>query len=153
MKNLEEKINEAITNDLPNQIGKALKQKLEEAERNDEMIRNQDVLLKDNKNKISQLNEVINEYKKLDERNLKLDERELSILEMVQNSKVSELEYKLASEKEKTEFSKSVALGLVRNIEYRKDVFNSKTTPTIDQYGSTQHLSTTDNNNETTKAE
>ena len=51
------------------------------------------------------------------EKTLELNERQFE---------VNSLKYKLAAEKDKTEFSKNVALGLVRNTEYRKTIFDTE---------------------------
>ena len=54
--------------------------------------------------------------------------------------KVIELEIKLSNEQEKSIFVKNVALGLVRNIEYRKSIFDSESSqvPVSDQYGNSR---------------
>jgi len=89
-------IQEAIKKSLPNQVGEALKQRLEQADKDAKELKAQKDLnlhLQDlNENQYSQ----INGYKKLDERNSKLEAREKVCEEQELNLKLTIAELKLA---------------------------------------------------------
>lgn len=123
---MEKDIEEIIQKNLPAQVGTVLKNRLEQAEKDAEEVKQQKAYLEERSKEIQAFRVLIEDYKKFDERNLKLEEREKMVTEVERNLKIRELEFQLISEKEKTEFSKSVALGLVRNIEYRKNIFDSE---------------------------
>jgi len=69
---------------------------------------------------------VIKKYRQNDTRNALLEEREKKLIEAERNLKIATLEFKLGSERDKTQFSKDIALGLVRNTEYRKHIYDSE---------------------------
>lgn len=124
--NTELEIQEIIKKNLPQQVGEVLKLRLEQAEKDAKKV----IELE---NKISQLEKTVNEkqselssYKLLDERNSKLNEREELLNKKQHDLDLDILQHKLESEKDKSEFAKSVALGLVRNTEFRKSVFDSE---------------------------
>lgn len=124
--NTELEIQEIIKKNLPQQVGDVLKIRLEQAEKDAKKVLELE-------SKVFQLEKTLNEkqselsaYKLLDERNSKLDERE-SFLDKIQHDLDLEiLQQKYENEKDKSEFAKSVVLGLVRNIEYRKSIFDSE---------------------------
>ena len=122
-------IQEAIKKSLPNQVGEALKERLAQADRDAKEVK----LLNDKINDWIKLREedkkTIEAYRKFEERNSKLEEREKAVAEQERNLKLQTLEYQLNSEKEKTQFSKEVVMGLVRNTEYRTTVFSSDHKP------------------------
>ena len=71
------------------------------------------------------------ERKDFEEREKELQEKEIKF-------EVETLKYQLSAEKDKTETIQSIALGLVRNTEYRKTIFDSENpggTPVIDGQG------------------
>ena len=72
------------------------------------------------------LQNTLNEYRVFDERNASLDDREKDLDAKEYNLKLTVLQGELDSEKEKSSFAKSIALGLVRNAEYRKHVFDNE---------------------------
>lgn len=124
---LELKLQNAIKESLPQQVGEELKKVLEKAKKDEEdlkIARNSIICLEAD---VKSLKTEIEKYQKFDNRNAVLDAREKEINEKERSLKIEELEYKLNSEKEKTEFTKGVALGLVRNTEYRKTIFDSET--------------------------
>lgn len=82
-----------------------------------------------------------------------LKAREEKLKEDTNNLKIKELEYQLAAEKEKTNFSKEVALGLVRNTVYRNNLMGNKTEVYSDQYGSRMQQNLPNSSMETTQAE
>ena len=96
--------------------------------------------VKEQEKKISELNELniqlsndLSKHKSFTEREEKLqqaqdalDAREQTVKELEIKQQVSQLTYELQAEKDKTTFAQSVALGLVRNTEYRKNVFDGE---------------------------
>ncbi len=123
---MEKEINDIIKKNLPAEVGSILKQRLEQAETDAETVESQKRQLKENSARFSDLNEQILAYQKLDERNSKLEERERAVENKERSLEIETLKYQLASEKDKTDFSHKVALGLVRNVEYRKNIFDSE---------------------------
>jgi hypothetical protein len=124
--NLNKEILEAINKDLPNQLGSVLKEKLNENE----------TLMSENKNLIKELdglNKALKEYEalgrkeeSLDKRELILNQKEEELKELKRNIEIEKLTYQLNNEKDKVQFTKDVALGLVRNSEFRKTINNNR---------------------------
>ncbi|OGB84453.1 hypothetical protein A3F66_07030 [candidate division TM6 bacterium RIFCSPHIGHO2_12_FULL_32_22] len=148
-------INELIKKSLPQQVGEQLRIRLEQADKDTLKVKQQEESLQNKNKTITELEKTISEYKKFDERNSKLEEREKKICEDELNFRVKILEYQLASEIDKTQFSKEVALGLVRNTEFKKSIFDSETMqPFLDNNGNWQYPSPTSKSHiETKKAE
>lgn len=115
-----------IEKNLPAQVGDVLKKRLEQADVDASNLKRANETLDANGKTITSLNAQIAEYKKFDERNAAISAREIAVTESERNLKVKELEFQLASEKDKTGFAKEVALGLVRNTEYRKTIFDNE---------------------------
>lgn len=83
------------------------------------------------------LSEDLSKHKSFTEREEKLqqaqdalDAREKTLVIAENNQKVAQLTYELQAEKDKTAFTEKVALGLVRNTEYRKTIFDGEFTHT-----------------------
>lgn len=150
---MEKEFEEIIKKNLPAQVGEVLKTRLEQADRDATQVKQQEELLK--KKDLANLNlqQRIDEYVAYDVRNASLDGREKIIQEKERNLEIETLKFQLSAEKEKTDFSKQVALGLVRNMEYRKTVFDNESKPYQDQHGYTQYGNTTKNLDEKKSAE
>lgn len=123
---MNDEINEIIKKNLPAQVGDVLKQRLEQAEVDAVKVQEltakvaeRDAIIKDQKDKLSK-------YATFDEISSGLTAREEALKISETNFKVSVLEYQLQSEKDKTDFAKNVALGLVRNTEYRRTLSDNK---------------------------
>ncbi len=123
---LNQEIQEAIKKSLPSQVGEELNKLIEQGKRDAEEVKMLNTACENSRKIIDELNGKITEYQKFDERNSKLTEREQAVSESEIKLKIETLTYQLAAEKEKTEFSKNVALGLVRNTSYRKQIFDSE---------------------------
>lgn len=150
---LNKKIEDAIKESMPSKVGDELKKLLEQG-KNDAAkvihLTNQNI---DLSRTIDLLNTKINEYAKLDERNSALEARENKVIEDEREIKLKTLQYQLDAEKEKTQFSKEVALGLVRNTEYRRKLYDNTTEPDgKDQYGNVMYTNKTQNSEETNQA-
>lgn len=119
-------INKAIEKDLPNQVGENLRKILEQGKQDaDKVIQ----LTRVNQNQLETIGRheaTIKEYQKFDSRNAELEAREKAVKDKETQQKIDELTYQLAAEKDKTTFSQNVAMGLVRNTEYRKSIFDSE---------------------------
>lgn len=137
----EQEFQEVIKKNLPAQVGDVLKARLEQADRDANTIKTQDERIKELNQQVMKANELIENYKQFDKRNEALDGREKGLKEKEIIFEIEVLKYQLLAEKDKTEFSKNIALGLVRNTEYRKTIFDSETSgqPITDGQGYTHY--------------
>lgn len=122
---LMEEIQDAIKKNLSSQVGEELKKVLEKGKADAAKVKHLTDQSIDLNRTINTLNEKLTEYAKLDERNSTIEAREKKVIEDERDIKFKTLEYQLGSEKEKTLFAKDVALGLVRNTEYRKSTYET----------------------------
>lgn len=150
---MEIEIKTIIEKHLPSQVGDVLKKTLEQAEKDAIKVNQQEQSLINKNHTITELEKEIAKYQKFDERNATLEAREKTVSDGERNLKISTLEFQIQCEREKAEFSKQVALGLVRNTEYRKNIFDNQNTPYTDKYGNTNYSNVTKNLDETNKAE
>lgn len=150
---METEIKAIIEKNLPAQVGEVLKQRLDQAEKDSARVKHLEQLLADKNHIITANEKLLNEYRQNDERNKNLNAREKEIEGRELKFQTDNLAYQLACEKEKTQFTKEVALGLVRNTEYRRNLYDSKSEPYTDQYGQTQYSNKTQNSEEIKKAE
>lgn len=150
---MEAEIKAIIEKNLPEQVGDLLKQRLEQAETDAGIVKLQNEKLINKNATIAELENQISVYKKMDERNSLLEAREKLVNDSERGLKIATLEFQLLAEKEKTEFSKNVAMGLVRNTEYKRTLFDSQSEPCKDQYGNTSYVNKTQNSNENKSAE
>jgi DNA repair exonuclease SbcCD ATPase subunit len=143
-----------IEKNLPAQVGDVLKKRLDQANNDASKVKQLEEQLGNRNQHVTKLEAQIADYKKFDERNSAIEAREKACDTYERDLKVKTLEYQLQSEREKTQFSKEVALGLVRNTEYTKKVFDTRSGPDgIDQYGNQRYATHTVNVEETKKAE
>lgn len=150
---MENEFKAIIEKNLPAQVGDVLKKRLEQAELDAIKVERQIKQLEEKIKTIDDLQDQIRAYMAFDERNSKLEAREKAVDEQERSLKIKTLEYQLESEKGKTEFTKSVALGLVRNTEYKRSLFDSKDSPAgVDQFGTVRYANATQNSNETNTA-
>jgi hypothetical protein len=123
---MKEEIQEIIEKNLPKQVGETLKLRLEKADRDEESVKDLTTVNKLYEGEIEHLKERIVDYEKFDSRNMKLDSREKELNDKERNLKITELTYQLDSEKAKSLHSDAIAMGLVRNTTYRKNVFDNE---------------------------
>lgn len=141
---MEQEIQEIIKKNLPAQVGEILQKRLEQAESDYRSLQNLKEKMLSLDEQIIRLNEEISKYKAFDSRNSLLEIREKLVSEQERNLKIETLEFQLQAEKEKTQFSKDVALGLVRNTEYKRSFMDNKTVPEgMDQYGNQRYATHT----------
>lgn len=146
---MELEIKAIIEKNLPAHVGEVLRTKLEQADKDAKRVTILENELKQEKSQVEFLQKEIRTYKAFDERNASLDNREKEVESKERELKINTLEYQLNAEKDKTKFSQDVALGFVRNSEYRRTLFDNVSEPYRDQYGNTQYQSKSQNSEET----
>jgi hypothetical protein len=124
---MKQEIQEIIEKNLPKQVGETLRKRLEEADKNEQLIKDLTVHNLEQGDEIIRLKKVVVNYEQLDDRNTQLDTREKELNDKERNLKIAELTYMLDSEKAKSLHSDAIAMGLVRNTTYRKNVFDNET--------------------------
>lgn len=123
---LNKELQELYEKHLPNQIGIALKNKLEQGEKDaTELSLLKQSYEKLRKEKLSLDNE-LKQHKSIDEKLAEIETKSKEVEEREKKIGIDELKYQLAAEKEKTQFTRDIAMGLVRNVEYRKNIFDSE---------------------------
>lgn len=142
-----------IEKDMPAQIGKTLRGMLEQAELDAETVKKQADQIEKLKRTIESDGKTIRAYHAFDERNEKLNERQFILDQKERQLEIDMLKYQLAAEKDKVKFSQELAMGLVRNIEYRESLYDNKIAPYTDQHGCQQYANTTVNAEKTKKAQ
>lgn len=113
-----------IEKNLPAQVGDLLKVRLEQAEKDVRKLKEQEEELQMKTTQVLELTKQLEEYSEADKRNATLELREKAVIDAERNLKITILEAQLAAEIDKTKFSKEVALGLVRNSQFRKTIFD-----------------------------
>ncbi len=150
---LEQEFKEIIKKNLPAHVGDVLKERLAQAEQDKKDLESYKEKDRVSMEMIQSLNIYLNSYKEFDIRNALLETREKEITNRETLQRIAELEYQILAEKEKTEFTKSVALGLVRNTSYRKNIFDTENPggmPIVDGQGYAHYpMSTSKHYNET----
>jgi hypothetical protein len=145
---LEKEIADSIKKNLPQQVGDVLKQRLEQADKDAKKAEElSDKLIERNK-EVEELEATIRDYKQFDLRNGLLDSREKELITERNSLELEKLKYQLQAEKDKTQFSQNLAMGLVRNIEYRKNILDSESSgqPVRDANGNVYYPTPTNKN-------
>lgn len=151
---MEQEIQDIIKKNLPEQVGTVLKARLDQAEKDSETVKQQQDAIAKQEQAIKKLQAEISKYMELDTRNAGLDTREKALEIQERDFKVKVLEATVLTEQDKTKFAKDVAMGLVRNTEYRKNIFDTKSGPEgRDNYGNVQYATHTVNADEKKTAE
>ena len=137
---LQEKILESIEKDLPNQVGQALKQKLEQAELDAQEVKRLAKNIEEKAATITRLNSQVAQQQQDLAKHKELNSREEEISKRERELEITILKSELENQKGNTQFAKDVALGLVRNTVYRKNIMDSETTqvPVSDGSGYTR---------------
>mgnify|MGYP000898615246 CR=1 FL=1 len=123
---LQQEINEVIEKNLPQQVGKVLQEKLAKADKDANELETKKEVIKVLEARINELNSALCKHSDLDSKIKKNEDLERELSERERNFKIILLENKLEVEKEKSEFAKAIGLGLVRNLDYRKTIFDSE---------------------------
>lgn len=146
-------IQDAIEKQLPAAVGEVLRVRLEQADKDAKERKILETRNAEQRREIQQLESRVTtrdiELKRagdLDARTTELDTRE-------RNMKIATLEIQLAAEVSKTAFAREVALGLVRNVEYRHSVFENQNRQVPQQPGMyTQSVTESSNKTDTSTA-
>lgn len=145
---LSAEIKAAIDKDLPNQIGQTLKERLEKADKDAELLaganERADRYEKERDTARGQLASAKEELSK----HAALAAREAAVEKRERGAEIAELKVQLAAAQGNTEFARGVAMGLVRNIEFRNNSFqNSSDSVPVTNGGYTQLQTATHSNN------
>lgn len=145
-KQTQEKIEKAIKESLPSQVGEVLKQELERIPKLEHQLKVSEDSINDKLVTIRRLEDKVNELQHLENKARSLELKEAALEKGERDLKIRELEYQLNSEKDKSEFARQVALGLVRNTVFKENVFDNVSGPSgTDQYGNIVYGNTTKN--------
>lgn len=125
----EQEIQDIIKKNLPAHVGDALKLRLEEAEKAEKRLKEQLALNDSQAKTIKHLEETLDKHRHLATRETEVKAREEAVIKKEIEQQITQLTFELGIEKEKAEFTKSVALGLVRNTLYRKNIFDTESQP------------------------
>lgn len=148
---MEKEFQEIIQKNLPAQVGEALKKRLEVADQADSEIPRLKSEIRNLQTSNAALQEKIDEKDKI-ESMISIQQSQLEKIEKEQHDlDLERLRIQLEVEKDKSSFVKDIAMGLVRNQEFRRQLFDSKSGPEggVDQYGNTRYATHTVNSNET----
>ena len=128
--NIEKDLQEVISKNLPQAIGELLQRRLVQADRDAARVSEFGAIISANDKRISSLtNEVTELMNKLDE-HAAIDQREAAVSAREIAAEIEALKVQLAAAQTNTQFAKDVAMGLVRNSEYRNTVFTTDNTTT-----------------------
>ena len=132
---LREQIQAAIDKDLPKQVGDSLKRRLEEADESERVLELTKADLKKTLETVLNLKEKISNLEALKIEKQDLDRKTKDLEKRENDLKITVLTSQLESEKEKSKFGFDVALGLVRNTEFRRNLTDNKILPSIPSNG------------------
>jgi hypothetical protein len=122
----EKEINDIIKKNLPAHVGEVLAKRLRDADDLERDFKHLSELHTKSVKEIDKLNEELRKHDQLDTRNKELLLREEAVKERENQAKIDQLTFELSIEREKSTFTKDVALGLVRNTTFRKTVFDNE---------------------------
>jgi hypothetical protein len=147
---MEKEFQEIIQKNLPAQVGEALKKRLEVADQADNEIPRLKSEIRNLQISNAALQEKIDEKDKI-ESMISIQQSQLEKIEKEQHDlDLEKLRIQLEVEKDKSSFVKDIAMGLVRNQEFRRRLFDSKSGPeSVDQYGNARYATHTVSSDET----
>jgi hypothetical protein len=134
---LENEMLEIIKKNMPEHVGSELKKLIEKGERDAQMVKALKDDLTSTCEELKDCRKELESHVDLNKRFNYLESKEKELLDREIRLEIQKLTHELQCEKEKVEFSKGVALGLVRNLDYRSSAFGLDTgnTGEKDQYG------------------
>lgn len=136
-----------IEKHLPAQVGNVLQSVLKEGETNKTKIVDLQKRISDLEDLLTKARSEISLYESKQHLYNDLTVKASKLEEDQRKLQLDSLTYQLQAEKDKTNFCKEISLGLVRNVEFRKTVFNSRSEP-VTQNGYTTTMNLTDSTNE-----
>lgn len=127
---LETEMKEAIGKHLPQAVGDVLQERLKQAdidaatvERQKEQVATLIAKMAELEAKLRTANEEVGKH-------IALNKREEEISTRERNAEIASLKVELEASRGNTKFAQEVAMGLVRNTEYRRNVFDNENTST-----------------------
>lgn len=148
---IEQEISDAIEKNLPNMLGTKLRERLEQADKDAlDLQRLRDKYAEKSESaktltaERDAAKEQLNQHKALDIRENEVAARE-------RDAEIAGLKVQLNAEQRMSQYARDVAMGLVRNVEYRKSVFENGMTP-ISQNGCVMQQPHNSNSGETNSA-
>lgn len=127
---LEQEMKEAIGKHLPQAVGDVLQERLKQADADAAMVVTQKERLDNLVGQIRDLEGKLNAANEELKKHGALATREAAVAEKERNAEIAALKVQLEAANSNTQFAKDVALGLVRNTEFRRNVFDSESTST-----------------------
>ncbi len=124
---IREDIQEAIAKQLPAQVGEVLRVRLEQAEKDAKANVSLTNMNNEQRREIQQLEARIAKRDAELKRAGDLDARAADLDTRERNMKIATLEIQLAAADSKVAFAKDLAMGLVRNTEFRSSVYEQNT--------------------------
>lgn len=128
---LEKEIKASIEKNLPKQVGDALRERLEQADKIEEALAVSQSQLKTERELTERLRKEIVALNALKNDSIVLNQLRVSLENETRELKVKTLEIQLEAEQSKSAFGFNVALGLVRNTEFRRNLIDSQTLPPV----------------------
>jgi septal ring factor EnvC (AmiA/AmiB activator) len=125
MDKMDKEIEEIIKKNLPAHVGDTLKKRLDDTDRLEKQTKEQDALLSKATSEIHKYQLIIEEYKAKEAKYNELGKREADVAAKERQIEIESLKNQLASAAGNAKFAQDVAMGLVRNTEYRKTAFGS----------------------------
>lgn len=122
---LKREIEESIAAHLPAQVGEVLKKRLEQADRAERELASTKSALDLSLDQITRLHDEVATLKNRVSTEEKLAQIEKDLAERERNLQIEVLKIKLDASDQSAKFARDLAMGLVRNIEFRNSVFSS----------------------------
>jgi hypothetical protein len=150
---MELEIKDIIAKNLPAHVGDVLKQRLEQADKDAANLKEALEKVSNLSKELAEAKIQLNKHDTISNRIGELEAYEKAIDLKERNIELDILKRQLAIEKEKTDFTQSIALGLVRNIEYRNTVYHNSSAPFVDGHGYKSTENTSSSKDETKRAQ
>lgn len=122
---IEQDLQEVINKNLPQAAGELLQQRLAQADRDAARVKDLETTRDKNAERIGQLDKQVSELRAKLAEHEAIDVREAAVAARENAAEIEALKVQLAAAHTNTAFAKDIALGLVRNVEYRSSVFSN----------------------------
>jgi len=115
-----------IEKELPNQVGEALRKKLEQADKDAVEVARLRGELDYQIDVVNKLKEQLEEHRVLGEREIELEKREEKVEERERNIDLTLLTTRLAEAEKRADTVTEFTMGLVRNTTFRKNIYDNE---------------------------
>lgn len=132
---IESDLKEVINKSLPQAVGETLRKRLEQADQDAATVIDLNERIATYRKEIAALQATLTQLRTDLDQHGALAIREKAVADRERLAELVELKTQIAAEKGNAEFARSVAMGLVRNTEYRHSVFESSNTPIVKDTG------------------